>query len=229
MEMRLHGNEAVTWECGYGGMLQWHATVAWEWDWILTECCSLTHLSIANVFSQQCSLIGAPVTNNEDFEQMIVCSGGVECTHRMLQAEGSHVHRQWRMRVYCNDNKKATAAPLAECMHTHVHTQLWTRTALSGLVKLFIACSGLHTRVKQHLASAPLVYCIASNERLSMGETETRLGQGVVTYMLPVEALTTTTKFFEKCVWSLIVCTVRFLITWFSRVKGQIAAACPWP
>ena len=66
--------------------------MTWERDWVLTECCSIAHLSITNVFAQQRSFIGAPVPNNEDFEKIIVRSGGMECTHWMLQAGRSHVH-----------------------------------------------------------------------------------------------------------------------------------------
>ena len=155
--------DEVTWEwiCDMGMEIWWHATVAWEWDWILTECCSLTHLGIANVFSQQCSLIGAPVTNNENFEQMIVCSGGVECTHRMLQAERSHVHTQWCMRVYCNDNKKATAEPLAERIHMYIHNYgqeqpCQASSSSSLLAETWLAYKGKTT---PSLSPSSLLYC----------------------------------------------------------------------
>ena len=54
--------------------------------------------------------------------------------------------------------------------------------------------------------------------------------QGVVTCMPPVEAFATTIKFFDRQKVCLIAwySLLRLLITWFSRVKGQIAAACSW-
>jgi len=52
---------------------------------VFTKCSSIAHLSISNVLPQQYSLIRARVSNEEDLQQMIICTGRVWCAHCALQ------------------------------------------------------------------------------------------------------------------------------------------------
>ena len=72
---------------------------------------------------------------------------------------------------------------------------------------------------RRALGSCLVYFCTAGGTEeavICVGSSLLYGFQGVVTYMLPVEAFATTIMFFNQRK----VC----LITWFSRVKGQVAA-----
>ena len=52
---------------------------------VFTKCSSIAHLSISNVLPQQYSLIRARISDEEDLQQMIICTGRVWCAHCALQ------------------------------------------------------------------------------------------------------------------------------------------------
>ena len=97
----------------------------------------------------------------------------------------------------------------------------------------FYITSGLH--IYKQLGFNLLVFSLSSgaSPRHNVGgwvlpvHSQQTLLQGVVTYMLPVEAFATAIKFFWLAK-SVLDRLLRLLITWFSRVKGHIATVHSW-